>query len=149
MDELREQYQVLKRSEWVALLHELARELGMQISEVEIPVEERAFLQQGYVDNLAGKARLLDLQGNEVSLPDSNMLIVIEKKNNIRPSDSAKPQEGQSPIQSRRALGWVRYINGIRGELKDKGFSPRRIALSFVKLFITDLMIIYAWAKYC
>jgi len=148
MDELREQYQVLKRSEWVALLHELARELGMQISEVEIPVEERAFLQQGYVDNLAGKARLLDLQGNEVSLPDSNMLIVIEKKNNIRPSDSAKPQEGQSPIQSRRALGWVRYINGIRGELKDKGFSPRRIALSFVKLFITDLMIIYAWAKY-
>jgi len=51
----------------------------MTVKEVPQPKEERSYLQQGYIDHLKGHARLLDDDGAELPLPDSNMMIVIEK----------------------------------------------------------------------
>ena len=78
-DEVKEQYGVLTRKGYLGLLYEIANEQMITIKEISLPKEEQSYLQPGYVNNLKGKARLLDLEGNEVSLPDSNMRMVIER----------------------------------------------------------------------
>ncbi|MBP9733343.1 MAG: hypothetical protein KBD07_03085, partial [Candidatus Omnitrophica bacterium] len=77
--EIREQYGVMKRSEYLRVIDELAGELGMSVREVELPDAERAYLQQGYVDTLKGKAQLFDLDGSPAPFGPSNMMIVVEK----------------------------------------------------------------------
>jgi hypothetical protein len=47
---------------------------------VDIPAHQRSYLQPGYRDNLADKIALTDEQDRPVELPDSNCLIVIEKR---------------------------------------------------------------------
>ena len=78
-DEVKEQYGVLTRKGYLRLLYEIADEQMITIKEVPLPKEWQSYLQPGYVNNLKGKAKLLDLDGNEVSLPDSNMMLVIER----------------------------------------------------------------------
>ena len=81
--EVREQYGVLTRKQYEAMILEIAKELGMELSVVELPPEEQSYLQEGYPKNLNGKAKLFDLNGNEVKLPDSNMMMVFEKRSEV------------------------------------------------------------------
>jgi len=78
-DEVKEQYGVLTRKGYLGLLYEIANEQCIDLKEIPLPKEEQSYLQPGYIKNLKGKSRLLDLAGNQVSLPDSNMMIVMEK----------------------------------------------------------------------
>lgn len=47
---------------------------------VDIPAHLRSYLQPGYRDNLAGKIELTDEHDLPVELPDSNCLIVVERR---------------------------------------------------------------------
>jgi SAM-dependent methyltransferase len=47
---------------------------------VELPAPLRSYLQPGYVTNLAGKVELTDARDQPVALPDSNCLIVVERR---------------------------------------------------------------------
>lgn len=46
---------------------------------IELPAEERSYLQPGYEAGLAGKVALYDADGRATRLPDSNCLLVFEK----------------------------------------------------------------------
>jgi hypothetical protein len=47
---------------------------------VELPTGLQSYLQPGYRDHLAGKIELTDEADRPVELPDSNCLIVIERR---------------------------------------------------------------------
>jgi hypothetical protein len=47
---------------------------------VDIPAKLRSYLQPGDRDHLAGKLELTDERDRPVELPDSNCLIVVEKR---------------------------------------------------------------------
>ena len=81
--EVREQYGVLTRKQYEAMILEIAKELGMELNVVELPAGEQSYLQPGYVDYLKGKANLFDLNGHEAKMPDSNMMMVFEKRSEV------------------------------------------------------------------
>ncbi|MCX5677547.1 MAG: methyltransferase [Candidatus Omnitrophica bacterium] len=94
--EVREQYGVLTRSGYIKLIQELAREENIDMREVEMPEDERTYIQQGYVDNLKGIARLMTLDGKEAPLPPSNMMIVVEKTDKAMPPPIAFEKEWEA-----------------------------------------------------
>ncbi|MBA3457814.1 MAG: methyltransferase domain-containing protein [Deltaproteobacteria bacterium] len=73
--EVRELYGILPYDEYVAKLLEWC---GPNARVVDNPL--RSYLQPGYRDNLAGKIELTDENDVPVELPDSNCLIVIERR---------------------------------------------------------------------
>ncbi len=73
--EVRELYGILPYDEYVAHLLEWC---GPGARVVDNPL--RSYLQPGYRDNLAGKIELTDEHDRPVELPDSNCLIVIERR---------------------------------------------------------------------
>ena len=73
--EVRELYGILPYADYVAHLLEWC---GPAARVVENPL--RSYLQPGYRDNLAGKIELTDEHDAPVELPDSNCLIVIERR---------------------------------------------------------------------
>jgi SAM-dependent methyltransferase len=76
--EVRELYGILPYDDYVsALVDWVGRD---HATVVDIPVHLRSYLQPGYRDNLAGKIELTDEHDRPVELPDSNCLIVIEKR---------------------------------------------------------------------
>jgi len=77
--EVRELYGILPYADYVSALVDWVG--GPDAAKVvDIPAEARSYLQSGYRDNLAGKISLTDEQDRPVELPDSNCLIVIEKR---------------------------------------------------------------------
>ncbi len=77
--EVREQYGVLPYDTYVdAIVYWLGGPTQARV--VELPLLHRSYLQPGYQLGLAGKIELLDGEGQPVALPDSNCLIVIEKR---------------------------------------------------------------------
>lgn len=70
--EVQEQFGYLTLAEYVALVHRLFGDGAALIA-------GRAYLQEGYTEALADKVALFDEAGNEVPLPDSTCLLVIEK----------------------------------------------------------------------
>jgi hypothetical protein len=77
--EVRELYGILPYDAYVAALVDWVG--GPDSGKVvDIPEYQRSYLQPGYRDNLAGKIELTDEHDRPVELPDSNCLIVIEKR---------------------------------------------------------------------
>ena len=77
--EVREQYGVLPYDEYAASL--VAWLGGPDEARVlPLPPELESYLQPGYRDGLAGKIELTDEADRPVALPDSNCLIVVEKR---------------------------------------------------------------------
>ncbi len=77
--EVRELYGILPYDEYVAALVDWVG--GRDVAKiVDIPVDQRSYLQPGYRQNLADKIALTDENDRPVELPDSNCLIVIEKR---------------------------------------------------------------------
>jgi len=73
--EVRELYGILPYDAYVAHLLDWC---GPGAHVVDNPL--RSYLQPGYRDNLAGKIELTDEHDRPVELPDSNCLIVIERR---------------------------------------------------------------------
>jgi hypothetical protein len=77
--EVRELYGILTYDDYVA--HLVAWCGGRDAARVvELPPALRSYLQPGYRDHLRGKIELTDERDRAVELPDSNCLIVIEKR---------------------------------------------------------------------
>jgi hypothetical protein len=77
--EVRELYGVLTYGDYVAAIVDwCGGETACQV--VELPPALRSYLQPGYRDGLAGKIELTDEHDRAVELPDSNCLIVVEKR---------------------------------------------------------------------
>jgi SAM-dependent methyltransferase len=75
--EVRELYGILTYDEYVRALLDWC---GEGATVVDVPPALRSYLQSGYRDNLAGKIELTDEHDVPVELPDSNCLIVIERR---------------------------------------------------------------------
>jgi SAM-dependent methyltransferase len=75
--EVRELYGILPYDEYVAKLVEWCG--GERVARV-VDNSLRSYLQPGYADALAGKIELTDEHDRPVALPDSNCLIVIERR---------------------------------------------------------------------
>jgi SAM-dependent methyltransferase len=76
--EVREQYGVLAYDEYgVALVEWLGGPSHARL--VELPPDQRSYLQPGYVAHLAGRIELTDERDRPVALPDSNCVIVVER----------------------------------------------------------------------
>lgn len=74
--EVREQYGIMTYDDYCkSILHWLGKEAHL----IPLPEQEACYLQQGYVDNLKHKVRLMDASGKDVDFPPSNAIIVIEK----------------------------------------------------------------------
>jgi SAM-dependent methyltransferase len=77
--EVRELYGILPYDAYVAKLVEWVG--GPDVANVvDLPPAARSYLQPGYRDGLAGKIELTDEHDRPVELPDSNCLIVIERR---------------------------------------------------------------------
>jgi len=77
--EVRERYGILTYDDYVAqLVAWCGGEAAVRV--VELPPELRSYLQPGYREHLHGKIELTDECDQPVELPDSNGLIVIEKR---------------------------------------------------------------------
>jgi SAM-dependent methyltransferase len=77
--EVREVYGILAYDDYVArLVSWCGGESAARV--VPLPRELRSYLQPGYRDHLEGKVELHDDRDRPVELPDSNCLIVIEKR---------------------------------------------------------------------
>jgi len=77
--EVRELYGVLPYADYVRAIVEWVG--GSEVATVvDIPSELRSYLQPGYRDHLVGKIELSDERDQPVDLPDSNCLIVVEKR---------------------------------------------------------------------
>ncbi|HEY5949181.1 MAG TPA: hypothetical protein VIV40_26995, partial [Kofleriaceae bacterium] len=77
--EVRELYGILPYEDYVASLVEWVG--GPDVAKViDIPAHLRSYLQPGYRDNLANKIELTDDHDRPAPLPDSNCLIVIERR---------------------------------------------------------------------
>ncbi len=77
--EVRELYGILPYDQYVAALVDWVG--GPAVARVvEIPAPLRSYLQPGYRDNLANKIELTDDHDRPASLPDSNCLIVVERR---------------------------------------------------------------------
>jgi SAM-dependent methyltransferase len=77
--EVREVYGILPYDEYVTeLMSWCGGESAARV--VPLPRELRSYLQPGYRDHLEGKIELCDDRDRPVELPDSNCLIVIEKR---------------------------------------------------------------------
>jgi SAM-dependent methyltransferase len=77
--EVRELYGIMTYADYVAALVEwCGGEACCRV--VELPAELRSYLQPGYRDGLAGKIELTDEHDHAVELPDSNCLMVIERR---------------------------------------------------------------------
>ncbi len=76
--EVRELYGIMTYDAYVAALVDWVGGPG-QARIVDIPADQRSYLQPGYRTGLAGKIALTDGQDLPVELPDSNCLIAIEK----------------------------------------------------------------------
>jgi hypothetical protein len=77
--EVRELYGILPYDDYVTAI--VAWVGGTDAAKVvEIPAHLRSYLQPGYRDNLAGKIELTDEHDRAAELPDSNCLIVVEKR---------------------------------------------------------------------
>ena len=77
--EVRELYGILPYDDYVTALVEWVG--GPDSAKViDIPAHLRSYLQPGYRDNLAGKIELTDDHDRPAELPDSNCLIVIERR---------------------------------------------------------------------
>lgn len=77
--EVREQYGVLPYLEYRESILAWLKSGGRKAHAVELPDEMASYLQPGYRDGLEDKVRLLDHEGQQVELPDSNCLMVFEK----------------------------------------------------------------------
>ncbi|HEU4612308.1 MAG TPA: methyltransferase, partial [Kofleriaceae bacterium] len=77
--EVRELYGILPYPEYVAALVDWVGGPGVA-NVIEIPAPLRSYLQPGYRDHLANKIELTDDHDRPVELPDSNCLIVIERR---------------------------------------------------------------------
>ncbi|HUJ62660.1 MAG TPA: methyltransferase domain-containing protein, partial [Kofleriaceae bacterium] len=75
--EVRELYGILPYDRYVASLVEW---VGGDATVVELPPELRSYLQPGYRDHLAGKIELTDEHDQPAALPDSNCVIVLERR---------------------------------------------------------------------
>ena len=75
--EVRELYGILAYDDYVA---SLVRWCGGDAAAAVVPNPLGSYLQPGYRDHLAGKIELTDEHDRPVELPDSNCLIVIEKR---------------------------------------------------------------------
>ena len=77
--EVRELYGILPYDDYVAALVDWVG--GTNVAKiVDIPAQLRSYLQPGYRDNLANKIELTDDHDRPATLPDSNCLIVIERR---------------------------------------------------------------------
>jgi SAM-dependent methyltransferase len=77
--EVRELYGIMTYSDYVAALVDwCGGEACCRV--VELPAELRSYLQPGYRDGLADKIELTDEHDHAVELPDSNCLMVIERR---------------------------------------------------------------------
>jgi len=77
--EVRELYGVLPYADYVAAIVDWVG--GTSVAKVvDIPAHLRSYLQPGYRDNLANKIELTDDHDRPVELPDSNCLIVVERR---------------------------------------------------------------------
>jgi hypothetical protein len=77
--EVRELYGIMPYDTYVASLVEwVGGESAARV--IDIPSHMRSYLQPGYRDNLTGKVELFDEADRPTELPDSNCLIVIEKR---------------------------------------------------------------------
>ena len=74
--EVRELYGIMTYDAYVASLVDW---VGGDARVVDIPLDQRSYLQPGYRTGLAGKIALTDERDVPVELPDSNCLIAIEK----------------------------------------------------------------------
>ena len=110
--EVREQYGVLTRKQYVAMVFEIAKELGMKLTEVEIPPNLQSYLQPGYIGPLKGKADLYDINGRSVDLPPSQFVLVLEKQSEAQARDKA-----QLALNNGRAMN----INGATKTSKRGG----------------------------
>ncbi len=70
--EIEEQFGYFTPTEYVSFFREL---FGEKVKVVEI----RHYLQEGYAEHLLPKVDFMDEFGNEVTLPDSTLLLIIEK----------------------------------------------------------------------
>ena len=77
--EVRELYGLMRYDEYVATLVDWVGGAAAA-TVVDIPPELRSYLQPGYRDHLAGKIELTDEHDQPVELPDSNCLIVLERR---------------------------------------------------------------------
>jgi SAM-dependent methyltransferase len=77
--EVRELYGILPYADYVAALVDWVGGRGAA-NVIEIPAPLRSYLQPGYHDHLANKIELTDDHDHPVELPDSNCLIVIERR---------------------------------------------------------------------
>ena len=81
--EVRELYGILPYDDYVAALVDWVG--GRDVAKVvEIPAHLRSYLQPGYRDNLAGKIELTDEHDRPAPLPDSNCLLVVERRSLVR-----------------------------------------------------------------
>ena len=77
--EVRELYGVLPYDDYVSAVVDWVG--GREVAKVvDIPAHLRSYLQPGYRDHLAGKVELTDDHDRPAELPDSNCLIVIERR---------------------------------------------------------------------
>jgi SAM-dependent methyltransferase len=77
--EVRELYGILTYDDYVAqLVAWCGGDTAVRV--VELPPELRSYLQPGYREHLHGKIELTDERDQPIELPDSNGLIVIEKR---------------------------------------------------------------------
>jgi SAM-dependent methyltransferase len=77
--EVRELYGILPYSDYVAAVVDWVG--GPTVARaVDIPAHLRSYVQPGYRDNLANKIELTDDHDRPVDLPDSNCLIVVERR---------------------------------------------------------------------
>jgi SAM-dependent methyltransferase len=75
--EVRELYGIMTYDDYVRALVEWC---GDAAAVVEVPPAMRSYLQPGYRDNLAGKIELTDEHDVPAELPDSNCLLIIERR---------------------------------------------------------------------
>jgi SAM-dependent methyltransferase len=76
--EIRELYGVMTYDDYVAAALDWVGRDHAKL--VDIPVNQRSYLQPGYRDHLAGKIALTDERDLPAELPDSNCLIAIERR---------------------------------------------------------------------
>ncbi|MBI4387332.1 MAG: methyltransferase domain-containing protein [Elusimicrobia bacterium] len=120
--EVREQYGVLKRSEYVRLIHNIAAERGIPVLETPVPPEWRSYLQQGYVRNLQDKVALFDEDGQEAPFPPSNMILVFEKKSELKISPKKAGAVSKVSLRKARAEDVPKIIRIIHSKNNRKAF---------------------------
>jgi methylase of polypeptide subunit release factors/pyrimidine deaminase RibD-like protein/beta-phosphoglucomutase-like phosphatase (HAD superfamily) len=137
--EVREQYGVLTRGAYVAMLKDVGDKLGFEVQEVSLPDDERSYRQKGYEDHLRGQARLLDKTGKKkVDLPPSNMMIVVEKGKPLSGNEQTKAEQNLTMASS---SDFGSYVTGVM-EFSDPAFVSRIFGVSELSELSDDAQLI-------